>query len=402
LPTFRYKALTLDGEQAEGTVVATTRRDAIQRLAAGGQHVVDLHTQAETSSEPAIRFRFGQRAIDLPGFSRQLATLSESGVPLVQSINVLIRQTKDTNAGRIFAEIRESVEGGSTLADALAKHPQTFPKIMVSMVRVGEIGGTLDQVLVQLSELFEREQTLRGEVRAAMAYPLLVFFLGLASAVVLVAFFIPRLENLFDVVNQALPTPTRALLALSHFVTGRGWILAALFVITIVAIRLALRRASVRVALDTFKMRVPVLGTLVRNVAIARLTRLLGTLLNGGVSVVEGLDIVEPAVGNEAIAQAVKNMAGRIRGGESLAALMQDAGLFPPLLIQMVAVGEETGRLDQVLLRVSDAYDREASTSTKVMTSLLAPVMILCVAGIVAFIILSMMLPIFQLSSVVR
>jgi len=402
LPTYKYKALTLDGESAEGTVVASTRRDAIQRLAGGGQHVLHLHAQVEAEAGETLGFRLGKRTIDLPGFSRQLATLSESGVPLVQSINVLIRQTRDPNAQRIFAEIRESVEGGATLADALAKHPQTFPKIMIGMVRVGELGGTLDQVLLQLSELFEKEQTLKGEVRAAMAYPLLVFFLGIASAVVLVAFFIPRLESLFDVVDQALPAPTRLLLALSHFATTRGWILAAFLVLAVVAIKFALRRKVVRVAVDTFKMRVPLLGTLIRNVAIARFSRLLGTLLNGGVSVVEGLDIVEPAVGNEAIAQAVNNMAGRIRGGESLAALMQDARIFPPLLIQMVAVGEETGRLDHVLLRVSEAYDREATTSTKVMTSLLAPVMILCVAGIVAFIILSMLLPIFQLSSVVR
>jgi len=402
LPTFKYKALTLDGEHSEGMVVATTRRDAIQRLAAGGQHVLDLRSQTEAASEQPLGFRLGKRVIDLPGFCRQLATLSESGVPLVQSINVLIRQTRDVNARRVFSEIRESVEAGSTLADALAKHPQTFPKIMISMVRVGEIGGTLDQVLLQLSELFEREHTLRGEVRAAMAYPTLVFFLGLTSAVVLVAFFIPRLEGLFDVVNQSLPAPTRALLALSHFVTSRGWILAVLLVVAIVGIRFALRRPPVRVTIDTFKMRVPFLGALVKNVALARFTRLMGTLLNGGVSVVEGLDIVEPAVGNEAIAKAVNNMAGRIRGGESLASLMQEAELFPPLLIQMVAVGEETGRLDHVLLRVSDAYDREAATSTKVMTSLLAPIMILCVAGIVAFIILSMMLPIFQLSNVVR
>jgi type II secretory pathway component PulF len=402
LPTYAYKALTQAGEKSLGTVVAPSRGEAIRRLVASGQNVLDLREEKADEPEAGLGFRFRRRKIRLSTLTRQLATLSASGVPVVQSLNVLIEQTKEPRAVQILTDIRESIEGGSTLADALTRHPRVFPRIMCGMVRVGEMGGTLDEVLLQLAELYEKEEVLKGEVRAALAYPMLVLFLGLSSAVFLIIFLIPRLKELFEGIGQTLPAPTRLLLGISEVVATQGWLLALIAVGAVVAYRMARRSLEVRLFIDRFKLSIPVLGQLIRTVAIARFARLLGTLTRAGISVVEGIDIVQPAVGNEVVAQAVRSMSAQIRSGGSVASVMKETRVFPPLPIQMIAVGEETGRLDQMLLRMADAFEREAATATRVMTSLLAPALILCVAAVVGFIILSMLLPIFQLSSVMR
>lgn len=400
MPTYTYKALTQTGEKSQGTVAAPTRRDALRRLIAGGQNVLDLWEQAAGGAAVISAFRFSRRSIRLSTFTRQLATLCGSGVPLVQSLNVLIDQTKEPRAVQILTEIRESIEGGSTLADALAQHPGVFPRIMSSMVRVGEVGGTLDEVLLQLAGLYEKEETLKGEVRAALAYPVLVLVLGLASAVLLMVFLIPRLKVLFEGVGQSLPAPTRLLLGISDVVITYGWLLGLALILLFVAYKVARRSHQTRLFVDRCKLRIPLMGTLIRNVAIARFARLLGTLTRGGISLVEGVDIVQHAVGNEVVADAIGSMARQIRSGESVASVMKKTEVFPALPIQMIAVGEESGRLDQMLLRVAEAYEREAATATRVMTSLLAPALILCVAAVVGFIVLAMLLPIFELSSV--
>ena len=402
MPTFWYKALEASHESSEGTIVATTRREALQRLIDNGKHPLDLREQSNRESRVPLGSRFRRRVIRLATFTRQLATLSASGVPIVKGLDVLTAQVKDPRARHLLTEVRESVQGGSTFADALAAHPRVFPKLLTSMIQVGERGGTLDEQLLELSELYEREESLRGEVQAAVAYPLLVLVTGLVSAVILIAFFIPRLEVIFEGVGQTLPAPTRILLATSHFVTAHALGLTVALVVILAVARAVARRPGGRLFVDGCRLRVPWLGTLVRNLAIARLTRVLGTLTHGGISIVEALDIAQPAVGNEAVSATVRTMTTRIRTGESLAALMREAAIFPPLSVQMVAVGEETGLLDQMLLRVADAYDRETTTSTKVMTSLLAPALILVVASLVGFILVSMMLPIFQLSTVMR
>ena len=402
MPTFRYKTLAQENAPSEGTIVAGNRREALQRLIANGQHPLDLQQEAGAQNGKGRGFRFGRKAIRLATINRQLATLSGSGVPIVKSLNVLIEQHKDPKAKQVLTDIREAIQSGSTFAEALGAHPRIFPKLMTSMVAVGERGGTLDTELLELSELYEREESLKGEVLAAVAYPMLVLVAGLVSAVVLLVFFVPMLEEMFTDFGQDLPVPTRILLWISHFMTDYRWLLMAAVLLIAVSCKFALRNENVRLVLDEWKLRIPVFGTLARTLAVARLSRLLGTLTHGGISIVEALDIVRPAVGNDAIAATVRDMTVRVRTGESLAALMKESDVFPPLSVQMVAVGEETGHLDEMLLSVAEAYDRETLAATRVMTSLLAPALILFVAAIVGFIVVSMMLPIFQLSTVLR
>jgi len=401
--TYTYIALTQDGRRTQGSVVAPSRPDAIRRLLSGGHNVLDLREDSlpGAAATPSGR-RYWRRPIRLSAFARQMATLSASGVPLVQSLNVIIEQSTDPHAIQILTDVRTSVEGGSTLANALAQHPRVFPRILTGMVGVGEMGGTLDEVLSQLAELYEKDEALRSEVQAAMAYPVLVMCLGIASAVLLLTLLVPRLKMLFEGAGQALPWPTQVMLFISGAISSYGWLAVFLVPVLIIAWKAAQRSHEVRRAIGRLQLRIPWVGRLIRAVSIARFARLLGTLMRGGISFVEGMDIVQSALSNPVIADAVADMSRQVRTGESVAVVMKKVGIFPAMPIQMAAIGEETGHLDQMLLRVAEAYERESAATASVMVSLLAPVMILCVACVVGFIILSMLLPIFQLSSVIK
>ena len=400
MPTFWYKAAGHENTPAEGTIAAASRREALQRLIASGQHPIELREHSDGQGATGIQFNFGRRPVRLATFTRQLATLAATGAPIIKGLAVISEQTRDPRAKQVLTDVAESVQGGSTFADALGKHPKVFPNLMTNMVRVGEMGGTLDEQLLKLSELYENEETLKGEVQAALAYPALVLLLGVLSAVILVAFFIPRLESLFEGAGQGLPLPTVILLATSHFITDHYIVLIVGLALLAFSVRSALKEPQIRLAFDKFKLRVPWFGTLIRNLEIARFTRLLGTLSQAGISIVEALGIVQPVIQNTAVAETVREMITRISGGDRLADLMKESNIFSPLSVQMVATGEETGHLDQMLLRLADAYDRETTASTKVIMSLLAPLLILLVAGFVGFILIAMILPIFQLSNV--
>ena len=396
---YSYKALGTDGRRSEGTLVAADRREALERLLGQGWHVLELGEQQAPRAAPlAGRFSL-RRGLRLATLTRQLATLCGSGVPLVQSMNVLIEQSENPKARDTLSDILESVKAGRSLSDALADHRGVFPQVMISMVRMGEVSGTLDEVLTRLAEMFEKQEEIKGEVKAALAYPILVLLLGLASAAVLVTFIIPRLVVVFEGLGESLPLPTRILRGIAEVLHESWWFLALGIVAAVVGLRIAIRRPAVRLVWDRLKLRIPVAGRLVRQAAIGRFARALGTLVHADVSIVEALDVAQAAVGNTAIAGALREMGQRVQAGDSLAALMKSSEMFPPLSTQMVAVGEETGRLGQMLLSLAEAYDRETSASTKMMTSLLAPALILCVAVIIAFIIVSLVLPIFQLSA---
>ncbi len=400
MPTYAYKALNKGASVTSGTIVAPTRKEALQRLVDEGKSPLDLNEQASDAPGKGGGFRFGRRRIRLATFNRQLATLSASGSPILKGLSVLAEQTRDPSARQVLEEVMESVRGGSTLADALKAHPTDFPELMTSMIRIGETGGTLDQQLLQLSDLYEKEEALKGEVQAALAYPALVLLMGVLSAVILIAFFIPRLEAIFDDNGAALPLPTQFLLAISHLITGHGVLMGIVLAAGGFGIHQALKKESIRLSLDRYKLAVPWFGDTIHNLEIARFTRLLGTLTKAGVSIVEALRIVYPVLQNRAISAAISDMVARISTGTRLATLMKDSGLFPPLAVQMVATGEETGHLDEMLMSVADTYDRETAAATKVMLSMLAPMLILVVAGIVGFILVSMILPIFKLSTV--
>jgi len=402
LQTFSYEALNTTGQRSQGRLMAANRREALERLLRRGLHVLELREQEAQKAAFSVMGVFRRRRLRLATITRQLATLSSSGVPLTQSMNVLIEQTDDAKAKVILSDILETVKAGRSLSDALDKHRDVFPEVMISMVHMGEVSGTLEEVLARLAELFEKQEEIRGEVKAALAYPALVLLLGLASAGALVTFIIPRLVAMFEGLGQRLPLPTRILMGISEVMSAYWWVLALGIVAAGLGFRAAVRRPRFRLLLDRFKLRIPLAGKLIRQAAVGRFAHALGTLVHSEVPIVEALHVARTATGNAAIAAAIDEMAQRVQAGDSLAALMRSSEVFPPLPVQMVAVGEETGHLDQMLLRVAEAYDRDTAASTKIMTSLLAPALILCVAVVVAFVILSMVLPIFQISAGIR
>ena len=399
MESYTYKALNNAGEHTRGALLAADRQDALQRLRVRGWHVLEIGRGDEASAPPAAGGWLRRRRLGLTEFTRQLATLQRSGVPLARSINVLIEQNDDPDAQELLSDILEAVKAGQSLSDALARHREVFPQVMISMVRTGEVSGTLDEVLTRLADLFEKQEQIRSEVRAALAYPLLVLLLGIGSAFVLITFVIPRLRLMFDAVGESLPLPTRVLLGISGVFRAAWWAIGLVVVALCVAGYFARRSERVQAAWDRFKLRIPWASTLVRNAAIARFARALGTMVHADVSIVEALKVAQAAVGNRAIAAEIGRMARDVQSGDSLAKLMTESGAFSPLTVQMVAVGEETGHLDEMLLHVADAYDRQAAASARMLTSLLAPVLILIVAALVAFLILSLVLPIFKLSA---
>ena len=402
MPAYVYTAVNRTGERRSGTVSSPGRREAIERLLAGGWHVVELREEGRKEARVTGGVRLRRGVLRLAPLCRQLATLCASGVPLIRSMEVLIEQADDDRSRRVLCAILDSVKAGRSLSDALSDYPELFPDVMVSMVRVGEAGGALDEVLARLADLFERQDEIRGEVTAAMAYPALVLLLGVASAVVLIVFVVPRLEVMFEGIGTRLPVPTRILCWLSDFVARLWWAILAGLAAGAFAVRVIRRRPGFRRAWDGMKLRIPVLGRLTRHVAIGRFARFLGVLVHADVPMVESLRVVRQAVGNAVMAEAVGKVAQQVQEGDSLAGLMKSTGVFPPLSVQMVAVGEETGRLDQMLMRVAETHDREATALTRVMTSLLAPALILVVAAIVAFLIVALVLPIFKMSAALR
>jgi type II secretory pathway component PulF len=396
---YSYTAINTAGERSQGVLTCADRQEAVRRLLAHGWHVVELRRQRAPAGGKLTPSWLVGSGVKLAPLTRQLATLLSSGVPLARALEVLIEQTESPRARGCLSGVLDSVRGGADLSAALGARPDVFPEIMVSMVRVGEASSNLDTLLLRLAELFEKQEEARGEVRAALAYPLLVLVLSLASALVLMLAVVPRFEELFLGVGGRLPLPTRVLCALSRLLVEGWWVVAAGLVLLAVAARAAGRSARVSAAWDRAKLRLPVAGRLYRHAAVARFARSLGTLAQAEVPIVEALGVVEAAAGNAAYAASIGGMRRQVQQGVALAELMRSEGVFPPLAVQMVAVGEETGRLDQMLLRVAAIYDREAANMTKLMTSLLAPALILGVAVIVAFIIASLVLPIFQLSA---
>jgi type II secretory pathway component PulF len=399
MQAYSYTALSESGEHTQGTLVAANRRDAIERLQLRGWHVLDVREGQEPGAAPGLFRLFRRRGIRLAELTRQLATLQRSGVPLARSLTVIVEQTDDERTAGIFSDVLDAVKTGNSLSDAMARHRDVFPEIMVSMVHTGEVSGTLDEVLERLAELFEKRDAIRSEVRAAMAYPALVLCLGLASAFALVTFVIPRLTVMFEAIGGELPLPTRILMRVSQLVRGRWWAILAGGALLCGAWAALAGSAAFRTWWDRMKLRIPWISTLIRNASMARFSRALGTLVHAEVPIVEALNVARAAAGNRAIEAAISRMAQEVQTGDSLAELMAEAEVFSPLTIQMVAVGEETGRLDAMLINVADAYDRQAAAAARMLTSLLAPVLILCVAVVVGFLILALVLPIFQLSA---
>lgn len=399
MPRFAYRARQTPSHVVEGTVDAENETAALGRL--GGEGVFPfLITELSTSTAGATPLRSPARRISpriLAYTTRQLADLLGGGLPLLSALTLLARQTEQPALARVIESLANAVRDGRSLSEALAAQPQIFPPLYRSMVRAGEAGGGLEQALSRLAELGEHEAELRSKVISASAYPLFVLCVALAMTTFLIMYVIPKLSLVFLETGQLLPLPTRLLLAVSGLLIHWWWLLGAGLVLGGWALRRWYTSAAGRAVIDHALIAVPAFGTLVRRLETSRFTRNLGVMVSQGVPILQALEVVAQNVANATLRQAIAKAHDAVRDGTSLAAALAGTGQFPAFVSNMVAVGEESGTVDAALLKVAGTYEREVDRILRMLTTILEPVLLVAVGGIVMFIVLAMLLPVFQI-----
>lgn len=403
---FLYKAKDGRKQLMEGILEAETERGALSKLSQMGYFPLSIQKEEAGPQRQASSRSFsiftGIRRRDITFFTRQLSDLLEAGLTLMRALNVIQDQTENPRLQEILGDIVSHVRDGKSFSDALAVYPKVFPPIYVSMVRSGEVGGILGGVLARLADFSEKEEELQGKVRAAMAYPALICLVGMGTVAVLLIFVVPKLVLLFQDVGQVLPLPTQILIAVSNGVAKYWWVALLIAALGGFLGRRQSLPQGARLAIDRIKLRLPVWGSLIKKVEIARFARSLATLLSHGVPILQAMQSVYQATGNEMLKGELQKIGDQLRGGTTLSQGMRQSRIFPNLVINMVSVGEEAGSLDRSLIKIADTYEREADRAMKMMTALVEPVMILVMGSVVGFIVVSMLLPIFQIDILAR
>ncbi len=399
---FKYSAKDNSGRLISGVIEADNDAMVIERLRDMGFFITNLERTVErTDVFQYLQGLFGIGLKDLAIFSRQFSTMVNSGLSLVRTMSILEQQTTNKRLREIIAAVRTDVEAGRPLSDAMARHPKAFSSLYVNMVKAGETGGVLDEVLDRVAAYLEKEQALRSKIRSAMVYPTLLTVAALGGLFFMTIVILPQFESLFKELGAGgqLPLPTRVAMAVSAFIRGYWYIGLAIVIGLVFLLRRYLQTPGGRARYDRFKLKMPVLGELNRKIVVARFTRTLGTLISSGVPIMQALEVVSGAVDNKVVSQAVEEVRTSIREGESIALPLQASGIFPPMVVQMTAVGEETGQLDGMLTKVADFYDAEVETTLAHLTSLLEPILIIFMGVVVGAMVISLYLPIFALAT---
>ncbi len=405
MPTsYAYKVRDREGKVAAGSMEAETEEAVVNRLRQLGYSPVSIEAEKGARLKTEIRLPGSSRVKlkDLAVFSRQFATMINSGLSLLRSLTILGQQTGNRRLAEVITQVGAEVERGTSLSAALAKHPKIFNRLYVSMVRAGEIGGFLDQVLVKVAETFEKEVELRGKVRSAMTYPVVVFTMVLLIVAAMLIFIVPTFETLYQSLGGTLPLPTRMLIGASRGI--RRYFLVLVLVLVAVAFACKRWRATPagRYRLDQFKLKVKVFGPLFHKTALSRFSRTLATLIRSGVPILQALEIVAETVNNGVIARAVHDVQDSVREGESLAAPLSKHRTFPGMVVQMMAVGEETGALDTMLSKVADFYDQEVEAAVASLTSLIEPILIAVMGAAVGGMVVALYLPLFRIIELIK
>ncbi len=406
MSAFRYQAIESSGGSVEGVIDAEDRKSALRLLGQKGLFPSNLQECANGApattqpQAPSAGYRFGSGVSgrEITAFTREMSALLAAGIPIPQALDGLSDGEENPALCSVVTGIAGSVRKGASLSAALDEHPQLFTKLYVSMVRVGEEAGVLDKVMTDLASLLEHEDEVRGEVKSAVAYPIFVLVFGIATVVVVMTVVLPKLTTMLKEMLPTLPWTTALLLKISG-IFQHYWLLLLMLVVAIVfGCRWFLRSGFGAEFWDRAKLRLPVMGPMFRAAALGRFARTLGTLVKSGVSLLPALKIVESTIGNIVMARQISQVAEETRGGDSLATPLRKLGIFPRTVIQMISVGEESGTLADMLLKVADIEERHMRAKTKTMISLLAPALILVVGAMVGFIVISILLPIFKLS----
>ena len=406
MPVFAFEAIKNDGQKVQSEVTAGSKDEAIKKIQDQGLRPTRIKAQKEESksrSVPGVEkapakkkaglFARGVSSNDIVTFTTQLSTLQDAGLPIVRSLKILEEQQKPGRFKDQLEEVSSEVEQGSTLSEAMAKYPKSFDKLYISMVKAGEAGGVLDVILRRLAGFMEKSQKLRKQVKGALIYPAAVITVAVLILVVIMLFVVPAFEKMFADIGQALPAPTQLLLSTSQAIQTYWYLIPLIPIFLMTIMKLIARTEAGEKALDAFKLRMPVFGNIIKKSSVARFCRTLGTLIASGVPILEALRIVKDAVGNVIIANAIEDVHGSIREGDTIADPLRSSGIFDELLVNMIDVGEETGELDKMLMKIADNYEADVDVAVEGMSSLLEPLLIVGMGLVVGFIVISLFLP---------
>ncbi len=401
MPVFEYTARNAaTGQILKGTHDGPSRDDVLKYIKQQKMIVVNVREQPKQIS--LTLKRKGIRTRDIVIFTRQFATMINSGLPLVQSLDILARQTENPALAEVTRQVVFDVESGHTLADAFSKHPKAFTELYVNMVAAGEAGGILDTILLRLATFLEKSDALIRKVKGAMVYPGVIMSVAAIAVAVLLIFVIPTFQKMFASVGMELPLPTRIVIWMSDFLISYWWAIIAIIAAGVYAIRSYYKTPDGQKRIDHMLLNAPVLGDLLRKSAVSRFTRTLGTLISSGVSILDGLEITAKTAGNRVIHDAVMESRNSIAGGETIAGPLEKSRVFPPMVISMIAVGEQTGGLDEMLAKIADFYDEEVDVAVSALLSLMEPMMIVILGVIVGGMVVAMYLPIFDMMNAVQ
>lgn len=399
MPTFTYSARpATGGDIRNGEIDLKTKEEVFAHL--HRQKLIPVAVR-EKSREFNLSLGGGIKTREIVIFTRQFATMINAGLPLVQSLEILAEQTENAAFQKIIRDVLYDVESGNTLADAMGKHPKAFSKLFVSMVSAGEAGGILDTILLRLAVFLEKADALTRKVKGAMIYPGVVLTVAVGAVVILLVFVIPTFQDMFAASGVPLPLPTQIVIGISGLLQAYWWAILLGAAAAFFAIRQIYKTDQGELVIDTLLLKFPILGDVQRKAAVARFTRTLGTLVSSGVAILDGLEITAKTAGNRVIQDAVMNSRASIAGGDTISAPLRESKAFPPMVVQMINVGEQTGGLDEMLSKIADFYDDEVDAAVTALLSVLEPVMIVVLGVVVGGMIVAMYLPIFDMVSAV-
>ncbi|MFH1062073.1 MAG: type II secretion system F family protein [Candidatus Omnitrophota bacterium] len=405
---FNYVAVSKDGADIKGTVEAINLNDALTKIKGKGyfpSEVVAAHLSTKKSFLAALIkklsfFRLADakiKDIDLVIFTRQLSVLLDAGLSLVRGLHTLKKQSRFKAMNAVIADVVDMIESGRAFSDALAHYPDTFSKVYINIVKAGETGGAMDQVLRRLADFLERNLRLKQRIQAALIYPSLVLAVSLTILILILVFVIPRFMEMFQDTGVALPFLTLCIMSFSNFLLTKWYVFFAVIILFIGCYKMLLYNSKFRNYIDNLKLNIPVLGGLTQKVIAARFSRTLSTLLSGGVPILRALELTKEVSGNEVVAKAIANVAEHVKEGGFISKVLENNPAFPQLMINMIAVGEESGALDKMLAKVADTYEEEVDVTANTLTSLLEPFLVIVMGGFVFIIVLAMFLPLLTL-----
>jgi type IV pilus assembly protein PilC len=396
---FTWEGKTRQGSVQKGELAANTKEEVFALLRK--QNILPINVSAKPKE---LKLKFGAPKItdkDIVILTRQLATMIDAGLPLVQCLDILGSQTENQSLAKVITQVRSDVESGSTFADSLKKHPKVFDNLYVNMVAAGEAGGILDTILQRLALYMEKFAKIKKQIKSAMIYPSVILFVAVTVVALLMVIVVPMLGAMFAESGQLLPLPTRIVIAISNFLKGWGGLILLLGIVGFAVVFVQWRKTEKGLRLtDALALKVPVMGDLIRKVAVAKFTRTLGTLLTSGVPILEGLLIVARTAGNKVVEESIVSTRQSVSEGKTLAEPLSKFAVFPPMVHQMIAVGEATGALDNMLTKIADFYDDEVDGAVATLTSMLEPMLMIFLGTTVGFVIVAMYMPIFQMGAI--